>query len=218
MTAKNQQKNFMTKYKNYTITIREDSKLKVLGFIFGTDLRKTTADNYERIINTINFMINQNCRRNLNQKVWISNTFILAKRWYISQIMPPENLHLGKIKKPIGNFLWFGYLYKIGRRQLVMTYLEGGLALTTVELKTKSLFLRANLFKKVEDIFVDGDDFLFVERKNKNKITKKRAGGIYECRQGLDKKPVVNEVDLLNPFGKARVHELHQNEVHANKF
>jgi hypothetical protein len=62
--------------------MREDSKLKVLGFIFGTDLKKTSADNYERIINTINFMINQNCRRK------VSNTFILAKLWYISQIMP----------------------------------------------------------------------------------------------------------------------------------
>jgi hypothetical protein len=30
--------------------MREDSKLKVLGFIFGTNLKKTTADNYERII------------------------------------------------------------------------------------------------------------------------------------------------------------------------
>jgi hypothetical protein len=47
--------------------MREDSKLKVLGFIFGTDLKKTTADNYERIINTINFMINQ------EKKVWFSN-------------------------------------------------------------------------------------------------------------------------------------------------
>jgi hypothetical protein len=83
--------------------MREDSKLKVLGFIFGTDLKKTTADNYERIINTINCMINQNCRRNLNlvQKVWVSNTFILAKLWYISQILPPENLHLGRIKRAI---------------------------------------------------------------------------------------------------------------------
>jgi hypothetical protein len=63
--------------------------------------------------------------------------------------MPPE-----KIKRAVGNFLWFEYLYKIDRRQLVMSHLKGGLALTNVELKTKSLFLRANLFKKVEDIFV----------------------------------------------------------------
>jgi hypothetical protein len=65
---------------------------------------------------------------------------------------------LGKIKRAIGNFVWFGYLYKIDRRQLVMSYLKGGLALTNVELKTKSLFLRAKL--------VDREDFLFVERNN----------------------------------------------------
>jgi hypothetical protein len=93
--------------------MRVDSKLKVLGFIFGTDLKKITADNYEKIFNTINFMINQNCRRhsNLVQKVWVSNTFILAKLWYISQIMPPENLHLGKIKRAIGK------LKKIARQE-----------------------------------------------------------------------------------------------------
>jgi hypothetical protein len=74
--------------------------------------------------------------------------------------MPPESLHLGKIKRAIGKFLWFGYMYKIDRRQLITSYLKGGLAMTNVELKTKSLFLRANLFKKVED----HEDVLFVER------------------------------------------------------
>jgi hypothetical protein len=78
--------------------------------------------------------------------------------------MPPENHYLGKMKRAIGNCLWFGSLYKINRRQLVMSYLKGGLALTNVELKTKSLFLRADLFQKVKDIFVDREDFLFVER------------------------------------------------------
>jgi hypothetical protein len=45
-----------------------------------------------------------------------------------------------------------------------MSHLKGGITLTNVELKTKSLLLRANLFKKMEDIFVDCEDFLFVER------------------------------------------------------
>jgi hypothetical protein len=47
---------------------------------------------------------------------------------------------------------------------MVMSYLKGGLALTNVELKTKSLFWKANLYKTVGDIFVDREDFLFVER------------------------------------------------------
>jgi hypothetical protein len=92
--------------------------------------------------------------------------------------MPPEKL---QIKRAIGNFLWFGYLYKIDRRQLVISHLKGGLTLTNVELKTESRFLRSNMFKKVEDIFVDCEGF-FVRRKKYNKITKEGARSINECR------------------------------------
>jgi hypothetical protein len=47
---------------------------------------------------------------------------------------------LGQDKKGYWKFFWFGYLYKIDRRQLFMSYLKGSLALTNEELKTKSLF------------------------------------------------------------------------------
>jgi hypothetical protein len=43
-----------------------------------------------------------------------------------------------------------------------MSHLKGSLALTNVENEVP--FLRANLYKKVEDIFVDRENFLFVER------------------------------------------------------
>jgi hypothetical protein len=93
----------------------------------------------------------------------VSNTFIFAKLVHqpnYASRKPP----LGEDKKGYWKsfMVWFGYLYKIDRRQLVMSHL----ALTNVELKTKSLVLRANLFKKVEDIFVEREDFLFVERNN----------------------------------------------------
>jgi hypothetical protein len=38
--------------------------------------------------------------------------------------------------------------------------------MTNVELKTKSLFLRANVLK-VENIFVDREDFLFIKKYTK---------------------------------------------------
>jgi hypothetical protein len=49
------------------------------------------------------------------------------------------------------------------REQLVMSYLQGGFALTNLELKTKSLFL-GQICLEVDDIFLDREDFLFVER------------------------------------------------------
>jgi hypothetical protein len=83
-----------------------------------------------------------------------------------------------------------------------MSYLKESLALTSVELKTKSLFFWVNLFKKVDFC---GSRRFSVRRKKYTKIIKERAGGIYE-------------VDIFNPFGKARVNQLHRNEVQANKF
>jgi hypothetical protein len=70
------------------------------------------------------------------------------KHVYLSKTVVHQPNHasrkppLGQDKKAIGNFLCFGYLYKINRRQLVMSYLKGGLALTNVELKMKSLFFK----------------------------------------------------------------------------
>jgi hypothetical protein len=81
------------------------------------------------------------------------------------------------------------------------------------ELKTP--FLRANLFKKVGDIFVDREDFLFVE-KNTLRLSRNMQKALSSADD--EKKLVVNEVDLINTFGKTRVHELHRNEVHTNKF
>jgi hypothetical protein len=53
---------------------------------------------------------------------------ILSKLWYLSQIIPPDNLHIGKIRKAIGKFLWSGFIYKIDRRQLCLSPEKRGLA------------------------------------------------------------------------------------------
>jgi hypothetical protein len=47
---------------------------------------------------------------------------MLSTLLYLSQIIPPDNLHIGKIKKAIGKFLWSGFIYKIDRRQLCFAY------------------------------------------------------------------------------------------------
>jgi hypothetical protein len=103
--------------------MREDSKLKMLRFIFRTDLKKTTADNYERIINTINFMINQNCRKSGPKSVSFKHVYLskaVGHQPNYAFRKPP----LGEDKKGYWNFLWVGYLYNIDKRQLVMSYLK----------------------------------------------------------------------------------------------
>lgn len=146
--------------------INETDQLKILGMIFCADIKTTIKNNYEKAIQNVNFMFNFNGKRRMNllQKIWFSNTFVLSKLWYISQIVPPENVHIAKFKKAVGKFIWSGCLYKIDRRQLFLKPQNGGLALINVEIKTKALFLRRNLFAKEEDIIVTKRDFLYNEK------------------------------------------------------
>jgi hypothetical protein len=60
----------------------------------------------------------------------------------VAQVLPAENIHIGKIRKLLGNFLWRGSLYRIERNQLSLKAKKGGLALMNVDLKAKALFVR----------------------------------------------------------------------------
>jgi hypothetical protein len=75
-----------------------------------------------------------------------------------------------------------------------MSYLNVGPGADICRAENEVTFLRANLFKKVKDIFVNREDFLFIER------------NIEIHRRHL--RVQMNEVDLLNIFRKASVHEL----------
>jgi hypothetical protein len=51
--------------------------------------------------------------------------------------------------------LWSGWISKIVRRKLCLSPEKGGLALINVELKLKALYLKTNLFEKVDEIYTE---------------------------------------------------------------
>jgi hypothetical protein len=53
--------------------------------------------------------------------------------------------------------------YKIDRRQLCLSPEKGGLALINVELKMKALYLKTNLFEKVDEIYTERNDYPYLE-------------------------------------------------------
>jgi Reverse transcriptase (RNA-dependent DNA polymerase) len=145
--------------------IAEKDFLKILGITLYADIKQTVVKNYEKLLNNINYLINLHQRRNLNiiQKIWFANTFVLSKMWYLSQIIPPENLILAKLRKTIGKFIWNGLLYKINRCQLFMSPKKGGLSLIDIEMKAKALFIKNILYKVEDDTVVPNSDFLLLE-------------------------------------------------------
>jgi hypothetical protein len=83
----------------------EVDSLKILGIRFKKTFNETS--NYDTQVATINFMCRRNLIRNLNllQKVWVTNTFILSKLWYVAKIISPGNQQIAKIKRIVGNLI-----------------------------------------------------------------------------------------------------------------
>lgn len=135
---------------------KEVDNMNVLGVVIADNWSKMIDANYEKLITAIQYRVTLNESRNLNllEKVWILNTFILSKLWYLAQILPPKNRHLAKIKSICGNFIWRGHILRVARDQLYLDYTKGGLRLIDPEAKCKALFIR-NLLLEEENYLLE---------------------------------------------------------------
>lgn len=147
--------------------IKEVQDSKILGVVFKNNWEDTVTKNYTVLLNNIKFMIFQMKFRKLNmiQKIWVLNTFVLSKLWYIGQILPASNKFVAEITKIIGKYLWMGHLFKIQRNQLYLSKEKGGLDLIHVGYKIKALFVRNLLFTSEKAGSVPKLDLLFKDRK-----------------------------------------------------
>jgi hypothetical protein len=148
--------------------ISESTTLKILGIRITENINTMINKNFEALIMSVNFLVHQHSIRNLNliQKIWFANTFVLSKLWYVSQILPPNNVHTGKLKSAIGKFLWAGHLYRVGRPQLWLPRRRGGLGLASIEHKMKALFVKNLTLVTIDGIATQRQDFLLQNRQN----------------------------------------------------
>lgn len=128
--------------------------------------------NYAKLIRNIQHRLVLNESRNLNllEKVWILNTFMLSKLWYIAQVFPPRNYHLSKIKSMVGNFLWRGAVFRVSREQLYLDNDKGGLRLVDPESKCKALFVKSLLSNSTDD--GAGEEEYLLQYGNKGQLTR----------------------------------------------
>lgn len=135
--------------------VAEKNELKILGIVIDTNYKKMVENNFAKIIRSVNAttQVHMSRRLSLLEKVIVLNTYILSKLWYVSQTLPPSNIHLAQIKKTSGYFLWGCHrIFKIERTQLYLHNLKGGLNLLDPETQCKSLFIRSILFKGYEPV------------------------------------------------------------------
>lgn len=132
--------------------IKEVESLNVLGVLICQNFNKLVEINYDSYLNKLKYTLSLHQKRILNlfQKAWLLNTYVLSKIWYICQIFPPNNKHLAAIKSICGQFIWQGFIFKVPRNELYLPVIKGGLALTDVESKAKSLFIKNILYSNAD--------------------------------------------------------------------
>lgn len=151
--------------------LKEVDSVKILGVELFPSFQDTVMQNYTKIIKNIKYLVSIHLKRRLNifQKVWVLNYLILSKLWYLSQIFPPNNVHVAELKTISRNFIFKGIgLFKVSLAQLYLDVDKGGIFLIDVESKTKSLFIKNILFGCQNS----GKDNFMISQKNNPCLTR----------------------------------------------
>lgn len=146
--------------------IQEKDCLKILGVVFHAKYQTTVSNNYDTVIQSVKHCFKTHSKRYLNllQKVWIVNTFILSKIWYLAQVFPPNKNHLAQINASCWMFLWNRQIFKVSRNQMYLDVSKGGLSLIDPVLKCQALFVKNVLFSNNDPDPID--HFMMAQNQN----------------------------------------------------
>jgi hypothetical protein len=106
-------------------------KVKILGIIFANSVRHMVKLNWDALVNNIRQILFLHSMRSLSlqQKIILLNTFIIAKVWYLSSVLPPQCVHTAKLTATMGAFLFRGLSGRVPMQQLARSIDQGGLKL-----------------------------------------------------------------------------------------
>lgn len=123
------------------------NSIKILGVIYVNSIRSMIRQNWDAIVTKFARHVWLHSLRtlSLHQKVVLLNTFITAKIWYISSILPPLNVHVAKITATMGTFLWSRVPARVPMHQLARDRDGGGLGLQLPAMKCKALLLNRHV-------------------------------------------------------------------------
>lgn len=127
--------------------LQTTNTVKILGVVFANSIRLMVKLNWDTMINHFahTTWLHSGRPLSLHQKVTLLNVFATSKIWYLSSILPPSSVHIAKITKTMGNYLWRGIPARIPMLQMARSRDKGGLKLQLASLKCKSLLLNRHL-------------------------------------------------------------------------
>ena len=133
--------------------IKNVDELENLGIIYKHSVEGTLDANYSKLIVKIFNLCDKYKRFNYDfyQKVYILNTYILSKVWYVSRVLYPPKWFIEQARKHIRNFFG-GIKDKVKYKCIIAPRDMGGVKLPDIEnrIKAQHLMWFKNIFDKNE--------------------------------------------------------------------
>jgi len=119
--------------------------MRVLGLQLATSMRQTCHLTWEKAVRNVRTLVQQWITRrgiSLAGKVRILSKVILAKLWYVAQMLPIQQQVVDQIHQSISFFLFNDKVERISLEQLYAAKEVGGLGLVNVQAKCQALLAR----------------------------------------------------------------------------
>ena len=122
----------------------DGSSFEYLGIQFSLDINKMITVNYDKVLKSINNLVDNWSRRNLTVlgKVVVVKTILLSKITYVASVLPNPCLStITSLNSIFYKFLWGGH-DRIKRKQMIQNYKNGGVKMIDIFSYIKSLKLK----------------------------------------------------------------------------
>jgi hypothetical protein len=121
--------------------IQYSDEVKILGVVFHKNTVQTIERNWALRTRTIQIQAREMYSRDLGlqQRLQYVHIFLLARGWYLAQILPVPANAIRQINTIINYFIWKGHIFKVQISTMLRPKQEGGWGLVNVEAKGKAL-------------------------------------------------------------------------------
>ena len=113
----------------------------ILGITYGTTIIKSIKDSWAGVVQSVRAQARKAYARTLclAQRIQYVHLCLLAKIWYLAQILPPTKAHVQQLTTVCTWFIWQGAIFRVPVSILQLPKEQGGWALANIDAKCKTL-------------------------------------------------------------------------------
>jgi hypothetical protein len=116
---------------------------RLLGFHFWGTLRQTVSTSWTHLVGLVKSQAKDSYSLNLflAHRIRYDHVYLLARLWYVAQVLPAPRQCLQQITAAVTYFIWRGATFRVAFSTLQSRRMEGGWELLDIVAKCRALLL-----------------------------------------------------------------------------